>query len=117
MFVPCRAIYRAAGANSSRGAMAVSEVFEVQVGPYRRDLLALCYRMLGSVQDAEDVLQETLLRAWRSYDTFDGTRASLRTWLHRIATNACLTALQGRARRPLPSGLGAPDDDPERPFA
>jgi RNA polymerase sigma-70 factor, ECF subfamily len=85
--------------------------FVTQADPYRRELLAHCYRMLGSVYDAEDLVQETYVRAWRSYDKFEG-RSSMRTWLHRIATNACLNALETRTRRPLPIGLGAPSSDP-----
>ena len=92
------------------------EDFAVLTGPYRRELLAYCYRMLGSVDEAEDLLQETLLRAWRSYDGFQG-RSSLRTWLYRIATNNCLRALETRSRRPLPSGLGGPAEDPGSPLA
>lgn len=90
--------------------------FEATIAPYRRELLVHCYRMLGSVQDAEDVVQETLVRAWRAGDRYDPARASMRTWLYRIATNACLTALESRAARPLPSSVGPAFDDPDAPL-
>ena len=86
------------------------EDFRTLTDPFRAELLAYCYRMLGSVHEAEDQVQETLIRAWRSYGSFQGD-ASLRTWLYRIATNTCLRALETRSRRPLPSGLGGPGDD------
>ncbi|WP_369805291.1 sigma-70 family RNA polymerase sigma factor [Pseudonocardia sp. MH-G8] len=75
------------------------EAFRNLVEPYRRELQVHCYRILGSVQDAEDLLQETLLAAWRGIGGYEG-RASVRTWLYRIATNRCLNALRAGARRP-----------------
>jgi RNA polymerase sigma-70 factor (TIGR02960 family) len=75
------------------------EAFRELIDPYRGELQLHCYRILGSVQDAEDLLQETLLAAWRGLERFDG-RSSLRAWLYRIATNRCLNALRDKGRRP-----------------
>lgn len=84
--------------------------FEAQVAPYRQELKSLCYRMSGSVHDAEDLLQDALLRAWSGRDDFKGD-ASLRTWLYRITMNVCLSALERRRARSLPQQLGPPGDE------
>jgi RNA polymerase sigma-70 factor (ECF subfamily) len=88
--------------------------FTAETERFRRELLAHCYRLVGSAPDAEDLVQETYLRAWRSYSGFEG-RASIRSWLYKIATNVCLTALQPRPVRVLPSGLTGSYDGPDRP--
>jgi RNA polymerase sigma-70 factor, ECF subfamily len=94
------------------------EAFRRIVEPHRPELHAHCYRMLGSVQDAEDALQEALLRAWRGLPGFEG-RSALRSWLYRVATNACLDAIAQRSRRVLPIDYGPPrssDEDPGTPL-
>ena len=89
----------------------VDDTFLELVEPLRGELTAHCYRMLGSVHDAEDLVQETYLRAWRAYHGFEN-RSSLRTWMYSIATNVCLTALTSKHRRLLPTGIGAPSGGP-----
>jgi RNA polymerase sigma-70 factor (ECF subfamily) len=95
---------------SQAGQPATTELddFDGLTSRYQRELLAHCYRMSGSVHEAEDLVQETFLRAWKASASFQG-RSSVRTWLYRIATNVCLTNLEGKPRRPLPAGLGTPD--------
>jgi RNA polymerase sigma-70 factor (ECF subfamily) len=92
--------------------------FEQLIRPYRAELHAHCYRMLGSVHDAEDAMQEALLRAWRGMPQFEG-RSSLRSWLYRIATNSCLRLIERRPKRVLPIDYGPPSDahdDPAPPL-
>jgi RNA polymerase sigma-70 factor (TIGR02960 family) len=99
---------------SHRPAAPTADRFTGETAGFRRELLAHCYRMVGSAHDAEDLVQETYLRAWRSYSGFEG-RSSIRSWLYTIATNVCLTAVQQRPIRTLPSGLTGAYDGPERP--
>ncbi len=91
--------------------MPAQQDFIDRAAPFRAELIAHCYRMLGSVHDAEDLVQETYLRGWRGYQEFE-ERAALRTWLYRIATNACLDFLEKRnARTPVPYGLSDPGSE------
>src|SRR2546429_539652 len=83
--------------------------FARAIDPYRKELLAHCYRMLGSLHDAEDALQDALLRSWRGLGKFEG-RSSLRSWLYTIATNACLDQIGRRPKRVLPIDYGPPTD-------
>src|SRR6266516_5508508 len=89
------------------------QAFRELTDPYRAELQVHCYQILGSVADAEDMLQETLLAAWRGLKNYEG-RSSLRTWLHRIATNGCLNALRDRSRRPREVPLMAEPPQPTR---
>src|SRR2546426_6223588 len=82
-----------------------SRQLDLRLEQHRAELIGYCYRMLGSPFEAEDAVQETLLKAWRGFDRFEG-RAALRSWLYRIATNVCLDMLDGRARRARPMDLG-----------
>src|SRR5919112_1557820 len=87
-----------------------SQQFSELTEPYRRELQVHCYRILGSLHEAEDMVQETMLRAWKRLDTYEG-RASFRAWLYKIATNTCLDLLdQRRSRRLLPLDMRSPSD-------
>jgi RNA polymerase sigma-70 factor (TIGR02960 family) len=97
----------------ARARVGDEQAFRELTDPYRRELLLHCYQILGSVQDAEDMLQETLLAAWRGLAGFEG-RASLRSWLHKIAANGCLNALRDRGRRPREVPLMAGPPEPTR---
>src|SRR5882757_4074586 len=90
--------------------------FRALIEPYQRELRAYCYRMAGSLHDGDDLLQESLLRAWKGIGGFEG-RSSLRTWLYRVSSSACMDALESRAARSLPTFGGEParPDDPVPP--
>src|SRR5205807_4757367 len=107
-----------AGAEGEPAAAAIrrgdEEAFVVLAGRYRRELHVHCYRFVGSLEDAEDLVQETLLRAWRARETFEG-RSSLRAWLYRIATNACLDLLDRRPRRALPPDVAKASNPAQEP--
>src|SRR5205814_445327 len=97
----------------SRARAGDGDAFRELTDPHRRELQVHCYRMLGSLQDAEDALQDTLLAAWQGFGGFEG-RASLRTWLYRIATNRCLNARRSASRRPT-KGWDVPNVEPPEP--
>jgi RNA polymerase sigma-70 factor, ECF subfamily len=92
------------------GERPADSAFARAAAPLRRELLAHCYRMLGSWDEAEDVVQDTYLRGWRAYEQLED-KDLLRAWLYRIATNACFTAIQRRRTRPIPAGIGASEPD------
>ena len=98
---------QATGAPAARAPRPATEQLERHFEQLRPQLTGYCYRMLGSAFEADDAVQETMLRAWRSYDRFEG-RAALSSWLYRIATNVCLTMLDGRNRRARPMDIGGP---------
>jgi RNA polymerase sigma-70 factor, ECF subfamily len=111
---------RAIGSAVARRSGGEEDAFRSLIEPYRPALHAHCYRMLGSLHDAEDALQDTVLRAWRALPNFQG-RSSLRTWLYRIATNVCLDAIARRPKRGLPIDYGPASrlggDGPKRPLS
>jgi RNA polymerase sigma factor (sigma-70 family) len=103
-----------AGQLLARARSGDGDAFAALTGPFRRELQVHCYRIIGSVADAEDMLQETMMAAWRGLDRF-GERSSLRTWLHAIATNKCLNHLRASRAAPLPAPRVPRPRDGDRP--
>src|SRR5437588_183676 len=91
--------------DTTTGQAPTADALERELETYRRELTGYCYRMLGSGFEAEDAVQETMVRAWRAVETYEG-RAAFRSWVYRIATNVCLDMLRGRQRRARPVDLG-----------